>query len=219
MTPNEIKDLVAGRFPFLMYKGYRPEETPETDGEGKIILWPNELKAVLTKYGNRAGIRKTLWLEGEDIDAIDHYIDQPADYRALETCQDNPGVYIRTKESTRMDGETTIKIIKFYPRNFPNRYPESGWEYVKYPIRLSYFVKLAAIPLDEDLPETCDTDLLADYLEAMVGEIDTRYIAAMEMNDTFEMKQKEYADYVQLREKCEELISQIRILPSAIATG
>ena len=210
MTLQEIKDLVAAKFPVLMYEGYRPDVTPAEDGEGNVILWPNELKAVLTAYGNKAGIRKTMHVELEDIDSTEFTIDQPTDYRALETCQDDLGVYIRTKESTRFENPDTIKTIKLYPR--------AGWDYVNYPIRFSYFVKLSAVPLDEDLPAQCDTDLLIEYLEAMVGEIDAKYNAAMEMNDTFEMKQKEYTDYVQQRERCEERISKLTILPSAIAT-
>ncbi|MCP4752652.1 MAG: hypothetical protein GY866_17335 [Proteobacteria bacterium] len=211
MTPKEIVESVEARFPLALYQGYRLGTDPDVDGDGDPVLWPKELKAVLTAYGKKAAIRKILYVAAEDVDAITQAMDKPADYLALEMCQDQNGVYIRTNDTTRVDGPDTIRTLKFV-HIFGN-------DSIIYPIRLTYFVKLSACIADDDeLPESCDTDLMMDYLEALVGIINSQYQDATVSLD-MEMRQKDRAEYIEQRRECEERIASIRALPSAVATN
>jgi hypothetical protein len=212
MTPREITEAVALKFGVLMYEGYKADETTFQTyaSDGEKVFWPKEQKQVLSAYGNKAGIRKSMDVEEEDIDPIELTIDLPTDFRAIETCHDRSGIFIKTKQGTRTEGEDTIKTLKFLPL--------VGLDEITYPISFRYFLNLSAVDRETDLPESCEFGLIIDYLEAIVGLINAQWIAAMEMNDTFDMQQREYAEYQQQKTEVEEKLTGIKILPSSLAT-
>lgn len=213
MTPKEIVETVEGRLPVLLYQGYRLDVDPlPTDGDGDVILWPKELKMVFSTYARKAGIKKMVYIEGEDLDPVEYTIDIPSDFRALDITADNNGSYIRTKQGTRIDGAETIKTIKFLPL--------TEWEDMVYPIRMSYFIDLAsyANTRDQELPPECDFDLMCDYLEALVGVSNANLCNATQAVD-MDVQQKEMQDYIQQKTFCEERFANLRSIPSVVCTG
>ncbi len=60
-----------------------------------------------------------------------------------------------------------------------------------------------------DLPELCDINLLADYLESLVGTANAQLCSATESLD-LNLKQKTLAEYMQQKKDCETSFAGIR---------
>jgi hypothetical protein len=211
MKISEIVERVESLFPILMYQGYKIGVDPPVDGEGNVVLWPNELKLVLGLYARKAGLKKNYFIDsGDQIDSLTSAVDLPSDFLALDACGDNTSKHIRAMEQERVDGEDTIKTIKFLPND--------GIENIVFPIKISYFVDLISyIESDNDLPTSIDIDLICDFLQAYVGPPNIRLIEVTESAEV-ELNQGDIQEYKDLKVTCEERLKDIKSLPSVRGT-
>ncbi len=155
----------------------------------------------MVAYSTKAGLKNSLNVEQAEIDPATYLIDLPTDFLYMDSVVDLSEAIVSSQTGTRIDGEDTIKTLKFIPETDLSEYT--------YPLQLVYFSDLLSFDRVDELPNHCDVNLLIDYLESIVGIPNAQLYAAIEVMD-INTRQKTITEYSAQKQECERMFTNIQ---------